>query len=306
MAAPAIDPPPLQTRMVDDKSPICIPFILARIREHRKQHAADANPRPFIVGLNGVQGVGKTTLVRALAETLQEREGLPTLVASIDDFYLTHADQLALAAAHPDNALVQHRGEPGTHDLALLDRFLAAVLNHEPTPLPRYSKAAFSGLGDRLPRSTWAVAPPVSVLILEGWCIGFRPRPRAAVEAQWSSPRARTLRHHKLDHLLFLNDRLRDYETTITRRLDAFIHIDAAATDYVYGWRLQQEAQLRRESGGRAMTDEQVVRFVDAYYPAYELFTEGVRAGIFLPERPGAQLRLVVGEDRRVVEQMVL
>jgi D-glycerate 3-kinase len=105
--------PPLQTRVVDDKSPICIPFILSRIEEYRKQHAGEDNPRPFIVGLNGVQGVGKTTLVRALAETLQDREGLPTLVVSIDDFYLTHADQLALAAAHPDNALVQYRGEPG-------------------------------------------------------------------------------------------------------------------------------------------------------------------------------------------------
>jgi D-glycerate 3-kinase len=111
MAAP--DASHLQTRVVDDKSPICIPFILSRIAEYRKQHEGETNVRPFIVGLNGVQGVGKTTLVRALAQTLQEREGLPTLVVSIDDFYLTHADQLTLAAAHPDNALVQYRGEPG-------------------------------------------------------------------------------------------------------------------------------------------------------------------------------------------------
>lgn len=103
---------PLQSRVVDDKSPICIPFILSQIEAHRTK-----NPHstcPFVIGLNGVQGVGKTTLVRALAETLQERQGLPTLVVSIDDFYLRHEDQLALAAAHPDNALVQYRGEPGT------------------------------------------------------------------------------------------------------------------------------------------------------------------------------------------------
>lgn len=107
---------PLQTRVVDDKSPVCIPFILSRVHAHREEQNADAGRaggRPFFVGLNGVQGVGKTTLVRALAQTLQEREGLATLVVSIDDFYLTHADQLALAAAHPDNALVQYRGEPG-------------------------------------------------------------------------------------------------------------------------------------------------------------------------------------------------
>jgi D-glycerate 3-kinase len=62
---------------------------------------------------------------------------------------------------------------------------------------------------------------------------------------------------------------------------------------------------LRRESG-EGMTDEQVVKFVDSYYPAYELFTEGVREGILLPDRPGCQLRLVVGEDRRVVDKMVI
>ena len=116
--------------IVDDKSPICIPFILSRLREERPSFfstlpsSADANEGgggrqqrsepPFIVGLNGVQGVGKTTLVRALAARLREEEDLETLVCSIDDFYLTHADQRALAAAHPDNPLVQVRGEPGT------------------------------------------------------------------------------------------------------------------------------------------------------------------------------------------------
>lgn len=100
---------PLQSRVMDDKSPICIPFILERLTAHQARNPT----KPFIIGLNGVQGVGKTTLVKALAEMLDDREGLKTLVVSIDDFYLTHADQLALAAAHPDNALVQNRGEPG-------------------------------------------------------------------------------------------------------------------------------------------------------------------------------------------------
>jgi D-glycerate 3-kinase len=108
---------PLQSRVVDDKSPRCIPFILSRLASHRAAygtHDSTTQPaRPFVIGLNGVQGVGKTTLVRALAETLENREGLPTLVVSIDDFYLPHAAQLDLAAKHPANALVQYRGEPG-------------------------------------------------------------------------------------------------------------------------------------------------------------------------------------------------
>ena len=61
---------------------------------------------------------------------------------------------------------------------------------------------------------------------------------------------------------------------------------------------------LRRERG-EGMTDEQVVRFVDAYYPAYELYLDGVREGV-LPERPGSHLRLVVGRDRSVQDHMRL
>lgn len=93
----------------DDKSPICVPFILERLQLHLRS----GSTRPFIIGLNGVQGVGKTTLVRRLAETLRQDVGLETLVCSIDDFYLTHDDQVALAASMPDNKLVQVRGEPG-------------------------------------------------------------------------------------------------------------------------------------------------------------------------------------------------
>ncbi|KAK3358604.1 P-loop containing nucleoside triphosphate hydrolase protein [Lasiosphaeria ovina] len=301
---------PLLSRVVDDKSPICIPFILSRLETYKQHHHYQPR-RPFIIGLNGVQGVGKTTLVRALAETLRDREGLSTLVVSIDDFYLSHADQLALAAAHPDNALVQYRGEPGTHDMALAKSFFSALCRGEPAKVPRYDKAAFSGLGDRLPETEWTVVntedsaqPPVQVIIFEGWCVGFRALDDAAVEAKWKSGDTRTLHSHTLEHLLLVNSALRDYDA-ITDLLDVFIHVDAEDTQYVYDWRLEQEAQLRRERG-TGMPDEQVVKFVDAYYPAYELFSDGVRRGIFYPDRPGCQLRLVVGRDRTVKESIVI
>ena len=40
-------------------------------------------------------------------------------------------------------------------------------------------------------------------------------------------------------------------------------------------------------------------------YPAYELFTDNLRAGIFGKEK-GRQLRLVVGRDRRVKDVIKL
>lgn len=102
-----------------DKDPlgICLPFILTHLQQARHH----SHTRPLIIGLNGVQGVGKTTLVAALAAALAGEknnsnggnDGVKTLVFSLDDFYLTHHDQQALSEANPGNALVQHRGEPG-------------------------------------------------------------------------------------------------------------------------------------------------------------------------------------------------
>lgn len=300
--------------IIDDKSPICIPFILERLHEHQaashKSNGAGlaSQEKPFIIGLNGVQGVGKTTLVKALASTLRDREGLQTLVVSVDDFYLTHADQAALAAAHPDNALVSCRGEPGTHDMALAGAFLAAIVAGRPARVPQYDKSAFAGRGDRVAdESAWEAVnqpgqPRIQVVILEGWCVGFRPLAPADVKARWEAP-SRTLRAHALEHLLFVNERLRSYDV-ITDLFDAFIHVDAEDTQYVYDWRREQEVKLREEKG-TGMTDEQVVKFVDAYYPAYELFSDKLRQGV-LEGKAGHQLRLVVGKDRKVKQKIVI
>lgn len=331
----------LPSRIVDDKSPVCIPFILERLAAYQKQQSQQSQqgkqgrqaqrPRPFIVGINGVQGIGKTTLVDALAATLQggrqqqQLETLETLVVSIDDFYLGHADQRVLAAAHPDNRLVQVRGEPGTHDTQLLAAFFDAVCAGAPVRVPQYDKAAFAGQGDRRAPSpadpgrlvNGPADAPLQVVILEGWCVGFRPADPAVIEAKWKAAKAAgslsssssspssQLHKHKLEHLLFVNDQLAAYDAAVTRRFDAFIHLDAQQTPYVYAWRREQEAALRRERG-TGMTDDQVNSFVDAYYPAYELFSDGVRQGLFLPDRPGCQLRLVVGRDRRVKETIIL
>jgi D-glycerate 3-kinase len=197
----------------------------------------------------------------------------------------------------------------GTHDLALFNTFIASLRAGGPTPIPQYDKSAYSGLGDRLPPSTWpTTTTPPQVLILEGWCVGFRPLPPSDLEAAWRSPGSRTLHRHKLEHLQYVNSHLAEYDGCINALLDAFVHVDAERTEYVYAWRAEQEAQLRRESGGRGMTEEQVVKFVDAYYPAYELYTDGVRTGIFGGDaaKRGCQLRLVVGRDRRVTESVVI
>lgn len=48
----------------DDKSEHCIPFLLERLKAHQAQYGNDPSKTPpFFLGLNGVQGAGKTVLV---------------------------------------------------------------------------------------------------------------------------------------------------------------------------------------------------------------------------------------------------
>ncbi|KFY24228.1 hypothetical protein V491_02233, partial [Pseudogymnoascus sp. VKM F-3775] len=198
----------------------------------------------------------------------------------------------------------------GTHDIPLARSVFTSLRNQSQTFIPRYNKSAFNGQGDRAPNPLLVNEPSKrkrQVIILEGWSVGFRALPDSEVvskrEASKSDPNS-TLWKNRLEDLLFVNEKLREYDV-MTDMLDAFIHLDASETSYVYAWRQEQEEALRKARGvENAMTDEQVVKFVDGYYPAYELFTEELRKGVFRGDerKKGSQLRLIVGRDRRVKE----
>jgi D-glycerate 3-kinase len=301
-SSPSSKPKP---EIIDDKSPHCIPFILRQLSLH--QSCPQKAKKPFFIGLNGVQGAGKTTLVSTLSSLLsQPPYSLPVLVCSIDDLYLTHSAQLALAEEHAGNPLVQHRGEPGTHDMVLARELFSALKDGKQAQIPEYDKSAHNGRGDRVPSSCWKSvntpsSQPICVVIFEGWCVGFRSLTPQEVESKREGE-SLTLKRHRLEDLMFVNEKLREYEV-LNEAFDAFIHIDAQETGYVYPWRQEQEDALRKEKGV-GMSREEVERFVDGYYPAYELFTDKLREGLFAGQEDGKgrQLRLVVGRDRRVQE----
>ena len=52
--------------IIDDKSQHCIPFLLGRVKAHQARYASNPDQAPpLFLGLNGVQGAGKTVLVSA-------------------------------------------------------------------------------------------------------------------------------------------------------------------------------------------------------------------------------------------------
>ena len=179
--------------MTDTVAGLAIDHILGCIRSRNAEGPVSS---PLFVGLQGPQGVGKTTLVRALATGLTTNpHRLRVVVFSIDDLYLEHEALQAVGREHPGNGLLQGRGLPGTHDVELGRTILETLLNMgrnrtgdapEYVRIPVYDKSLHSGLGDRLPVEKWTVVqPPVDVVILEGWCFGFYPPPPDKLSERW-------------------------------------------------------------------------------------------------------------------------
>mmetsp|Transcript_15673 Transcript_15673/g.47400 ORF Transcript_15673/g.47400 Transcript_15673/m.47400 type:complete len:339 (+) Transcript_15673:25-1041(+) len=244
-----------------------------RVPEERK--------KTVILGLHCPQGGGKTTMCDVL-EGLFERDGLSCVVASIDDFYLTHAELEALAARHAANPLLAGRGPPGTHDARLLASTLDALRRPGTVAIPRYDKSAHAGKGDRRPAADWpAVQAPVDVVVLEGWCLGFRPK------ADTADP-----------HLRQIDDFLRtDLAPLYDTFFDAFVTLRVPDPNVVYTWREQAEAQLRAK-GKPAMTQAQIVAFVDRYMPLYKHYLPGLYASDVVP---GNTLNVAINERREPI-----
>jgi D-glycerate 3-kinase len=165
---------------------------------------------PTIIALSGPQGSGKTTITHHLATALRTPPySLNVAVLSIDDLYLRRHDQLRLAADHPHNKLLSHRGEPGTHDLALAAQVFDAILRRrDNVVLPVFDKSLHAGAGDRVGAGV-AVGETVDVLVFEGWCVGFRALGDEEVERKWARGAGRG---NGLRCLLEVNAALRGYD----------------------------------------------------------------------------------------------
>lgn len=65
--------------------------------------------KTIYIGISAPQGCGKTTLTEYM-KIMFERSGWSCLTISIDDFYLTHAEQNEVATSRKSNPLLQFRG----------------------------------------------------------------------------------------------------------------------------------------------------------------------------------------------------
>ena len=201
--------------------------------------AAAGRDRPLIVGLCGPQGAGKSTLT-ALVTRLLRVQGLATANLSLDDLYLTRAERRALGeTVHP---LLRTRGVPGTHDIALGLRVLDALAGSGPTLIPRFDKA----VDERAPIAAWTrFEGRARVILLEGWCVGARPQPPAAL--------AQTVNALERDEdplgvwRGFANTALATRYRAVFDRIDLLVALTAPDFAIVRAWRGEQEQRLRQD-----------------------------------------------------------
>ena len=239
--------------------------------------------RPVVVGLCGAQGSGKSTMSARLGRRL-DAAGSPSAVLSLDDFYLTRAERATLGrTVHP---LLETRGVPGTHDLALARSTIASLVGRQAVvAAPRFDKT----LDDRAAPATWQTyQAPVSVVILEGWCVGAHPipdedllQPINALERDEDADG--TWRRH-------VNAALEGEYHALFESLDLRILLRAPDFACVHGWRLEQEMGLARMDSQSmpAMDAPAVARFI----AHYERLTRWIIA-----DEP-ADLVIEIGPDR--------
>lgn len=245
-----------------------------------------ATRRPFVLGFSCPQGGGKTTMTTFL-ETLLRTMGKKVQIASLDDFYVTNAEQRKIALKYSDNRLMQYRGMPGTHDLDLLNYTLDCIRQGQhDVSIPKYDKTAYAGRGDRAPETAWKhISETTDVFLLEGWCLGFEP-----------------VSNDKLidPDLTVVNDALHDF-TSVYSRLDGLFLIEISNMDWVYEWRLQAE-HATRAAGRPCLTDDQVTDFVDRFMPAYKQYSQQLYKRP-TPVVPNHELHIEIDQDRCPVHQ---
>jgi D-glycerate 3-kinase len=246
----------------------------------------------LIVGINGAQGSGKSTLCVLLETILNEGFGLRATSLSIDDLYCTRAERrVSGERIHP---LLATRGVPGTHDVSLGMEILKRLSNKESghnIAIPVFDKAA----DDRAPEEEWRKAtPPFDLILFEGWCVGARPQD----ESLLASPVNTLEANEDCDGTWrsYVNKRLKSDYAELFDQLDLLIMLQVPDLECVFKWRSLQERKLALQQGETLATHILSQAELERFIMHYERLTSHMLSE--MPEYSDIVLRL--NSDHRI------
>ena len=233
--------------------PIC--FWIAKKADYKK---------PYLVGLAGGQGTGKTTISSIIKIILEKYFKLKVFKISIDDFYKTRKERIALSKkVHP---MLLTRGVPGTHDINMMLDFFkkSKAKKFKNMKLPNFNKA----IDDRFPKNKWnKINKRPDVIIFEGWCVGARAEPSRTLKKTINS--MEKANDHKLVWRKYVNQQLKTKYKKLYSQLNCMIYLKAKNFSLLQKWRMKQENKLwlktKKKFNHKIMSKGDVINFMQTY-----------------------------------------
>ena len=220
--------------------------------------------KPYIVGLSGGQGTGKTTISSIITIILKKYFKLNVFKISIDDFYKTRKERFFLSKkTHP---LLMIRGVPGTHDVKIMFDFFkkARSKNFQTLKVPKFNKA----FDERYKKKFWhSINERPDVIIFEGWCVGAKAEKNNTLKKTINS--LEKMDDKKLIWRKFVNQQLKSKYRKLYSQLDCLFYLKAKNFNLLKKWRLKQEKKLwlknKKSSNNKIMSKEDVIKFMQTY-----------------------------------------
>ena len=251
--------------------------------------------RPFIVGLGGGQGTGKTTITSIISIILKKYFKLNVFKISIDDFYKTRKERFLLSKKlHP---LLMSRGVPGTHDINIMLDFFKKVKKSKfkSLKLPKFNKA----IDDRCKKKLWyLIKKRPDVIIFEGWCVGARAEKNNTLKKAINS--LEKIDDLKLVWRKFVNQQLKSKYKKLYNHLNTLLYLKVKNFSLLQRWRLKQEKKLwlknRKLSNNKIMSKKEVIRFMQTYQRVTQNMLKGAPkyASIILNLNSNHQIKSVI------------
>jgi len=251
--------------------------------------------KPFILGLSGGQGSGKTTISSIISIILSKYFKLNVFKISIDDFYKTRKKRLELSKkVHP---LLMVRGVPGTHDISIMLDFFKRIKEKKfkSIKLPRFNKAT----DDRYNKKLWySVKRRPDVIIFEGWCVGAKAEQNYSLKTPINS--LEKLKDQKQIWRRFVNKQLKSKYKKLYDQLNCLLFIKAKNFSLLRQWRIKQEKKLslksKRSNKLKIMSDKEIINFMQTYQRITQNMFKSVPkyASIILNLNSNQQIKSVV------------
>jgi len=220
--------------------------------------------KPYILGLAGGQGTGKTTISSIISIILRKYFKLNVFTISIDDFYKTRKERLLLSQKiHPS---LMTRGVPGTHDINIMLNFFKRVRSKKfrKLKLPKFNKA----IDDRYKKKLWySITKKPDIIIFEGWCVGARAEKNSTLKKAINS--LEKIDDKKLTWRKFVNHQLKSKYKKLYSKLNCLLFLKANNFSLLQQWRLKQEKKLwlknKKSSNNKIMNKKDVIKFMQTY-----------------------------------------